>query len=84
MAQRLYEGIHHLPGVRVMHPPQANAVFTFLPKPVIAQMQQAKGWRFYDFIAGGGCRLMCAWDTQPETVDAFIGDLAEACTAHAA
>jgi threonine aldolase len=34
-----------------------------------------KGWKFYTFIGAGGCRLMCAWDTRPEDVDHFIGDL---------
>lgn len=82
MAQRLYEGIRSLPGVRLMHPPQANSVFAFLPKPVIDQLQRERGWRFYDFIAGGGCRLMCAWDTRPESVDAFAADMAEACGPH--
>jgi len=79
MARRLYEGIVDLPGVRVMHPPEANAVFAFLPQRVIATLQQDKGWRFYDFIAGGGCRLMCAWDTRPESVDAFAADMVAAC-----
>ena len=79
MARRLYEGIVDLPGVRVMHPPEANAVFAFLPQRVIATLQQDRGWRFYDFIAGGGCRLMCAWDTRPESVDAFVADMAAAC-----
>jgi threonine aldolase len=78
MAQRLYQAIHHLPGVRMLHPPQANAVFAQLPASSIARLH-AGGWKFYEFIAGGGCRLMCAWDTQPETVDAFAADLAAAC-----
>jgi len=36
---------------------------------------QAMGWKFYQFIAGGGCRFMCAWDTAPESVDALLADL---------
>ena len=78
MAQRLYQAIRHVPGVHVLHPPQANAVFAQLPAAAIARLHAA-GWKFYEFIAGGGCRLMCAWDTQPETVDAFAGELAAAC-----
>jgi threonine aldolase len=78
MAQRLYDRVHAVPGVRVMHPPQANAVFAFLP-PAAIQRLHGQGWRFYDFIAGGGCRLMCAWDTTPEAVDAFAADIAAAC-----
>jgi threonine aldolase len=30
---------------------------------------------FYNFIGKGGCRLMCAWDTTVEDVDAFVGDM---------
>ena len=80
MAQRLHDKVKHIAGVRVMHPPQANAVFAFLP-PAAIQRLHAQGWRFYDFIAGGGCRLMCAWDTTAEAVDAFAADIAAACAA---
>jgi threonine aldolase len=40
-----------------------------------------KRWRFYEFIAGGGCRFMCSWDTRPESVDAFAADIRAACAA---
>lgn len=81
MAQRLFEAIRDVPGVEVLHPPEANAVFAHLPRAVIDALH-AKGWRFYEFIADGGCRLMCAWDTTPEAVDAFAADIAAACAAH--
>lgn len=74
MAQRLHDAIRDIPGVQVMHPPQVNSVFAQLPAPVIEGLY-AKGWKFYQFIAGGGCRLMCAWDTTAEAVDAFAADL---------
>jgi threonine aldolase len=74
MALRLHEAIRQVPGVQVAHPPQANAVFAQLP-PAAAAALQAKGWTFYQFIAGGGCRLMCSWDTPAEAVDAFAADL---------
>ncbi len=77
MAQRLFEAIRGVPGVQVLHPPQANSVFARLPGAAVARLHTI-GWKFYEFIAGGGCRLMCAWDTQPETVDAFAADLAAA------
>jgi threonine aldolase len=35
----------------------------------------AKGWKFYQFIAGGGCRFMCAWDTNQASVDALLIDM---------
>jgi threonine aldolase len=74
MAQRLHDAIRDIPGVQVLHPPQVNSVFAQLPAPVIEGLY-AKGWKFYQFIAGGGCRLMCAWDTTAESVDAFAADL---------
>ncbi|WP_119154713.1 threonine aldolase family protein [Caldimonas tepidiphila] len=74
MAQRLHEGLKALDGVQVLHPPQANAVFAQMPQPVVEALY-AQGWKFYQFIAGGGCRLMCAWDTRPESVDRFVADV---------
>ncbi|PXW95491.1 L-threonine aldolase [Sphaerotilus hippei] len=78
MAQRLHRQIVHLPGVRVLHPPESNAVFARLP-PLAVTRLHAQGWRFYEFIAGGGCRFMCAWDTTPESVDAFATAIGVAC-----
>ena len=57
---------------------EANAVFVDLPKRAIEALW-AKGWMFYTFIGAGGCRLMCAWDLQPETVEAFAADIRAAC-----
>ncbi|AKJ28466.1 threonine aldolase family protein [Caldimonas brevitalea] len=74
MAQRLYQAVRELPGVTVLQAPQANAVFAQLPKAATESLY-ARGWKFYQFIAGGGCRLMCAWDTTPEAVDQFAADL---------
>ena len=76
MAQRLYQGLLKIPSVKVMHPPQANGVFANLPAPAI-QALHANGWKFYEFIAGGGCRFMCAWDTTEASVDAFLADIAQ-------
>lgn len=74
MAQRLSAGLQGLQGVQVLHTPQANGVFAQLP-PALVQALYARGWKFYQFIAGGGCRFMCAWDTQPESVDALLADV---------
>lgn len=63
-----------LPEVRLLFPRQANAVFVELPPSAIARMH-ARDWRFYTFIGEGGCRLMCAWDTKPEDIHAFMADL---------
>jgi threonine aldolase len=45
-----------------------------MPQATVHAMH-ARGWKFYQFIAGGGCRLMCAWDTTEASVDAFLADL---------
>jgi threonine aldolase len=80
MAKRLAGKLEVLPGVRLMFPVEANAVFAELPKRVQDGLR-AKGWRFYTFIGEGGCRLMCAWDTKAATVDRFAADVAGLCGA---
>jgi threonine aldolase len=77
MANRLSERITNLPGVRLVAPVQSNGVFVELSPPLQAALRQ-KGWQFYTFLGDTGCRLMCAWDTMPETVDRFAADLAAA------
>jgi threonine aldolase len=79
MATRLGERIANLPGVRLLAPVEANGVFVDLPASVQSKLRET-GWRFYTFLGETGCRLMCAWDTAPETVDRFIADLAAAAS----
>ena len=74
MAALLEEKIRALPEVKFLFPRQANAVFAELPRRAVDGLK-AKGWKFYTFIGQGGCRLMCAWDTQPADVEAFAADL---------
>lgn len=78
MAQRLYQGMKTIANLQVLHTPQANGVFAQLPAPSIKALH-AKGWKFYEFIAGGGCRFMCAWDTKEESVDALLADMKAVC-----
>jgi threonine aldolase len=74
MATRLTTGLKALPGIRFLHPTQANGVFVDLPAHAIPQLHQL-GWHFYVFEGETGCRLMCSWDTQASDIDAFIADL---------
>jgi threonine aldolase len=74
MADRLENNLRNLPGVQILFPRQANAVFAQLPPTEIDNLWQ-RGWLFYTFIGRGGCRLMCAWDTTEADVDAFVTDL---------
>jgi threonine aldolase len=74
MARRLWEGMGKVPGVDLMAPVESNAVFVRMPARVAERLRQ-RGWRFYPW--GNGFRLMCAWDTAPETVDRFVADVAK-------
>lgn len=80
MATLLHQRLIGIPGVSVMFEPQANAVFAKLPDQAAIEMR-ALGWRFYQFIGTDGARLMCAWDTQPETVERFAAQLRSLCVA---
>ena len=73
MAARLAEGLSAIPGVRLVHPVEANELFAVLPQPVSDGLRDA-GFSFYDWPDGGeGCvRLICAFETKPEDVDAFV------------
>ena len=72
MARALAEGLRGLPGVQILYPVEANAVFVALPR-AWAEGLHRRGWHFYG-IAGGE-RLMCSWDTEPADVAALLHDL---------
>lgn len=72
MAARLAEAVKALPGLEIVHPTQANAVFVKLPRERIAPLQaQTFFWPWDE--AEGVVRWMCAWDTAPEDLDGFLG-----------
>ena len=75
MAQRLRLALESIPGVRLTQPVQANAVFAVLPAEVTERLQQKHRFYVWDHRSGE-VRLMCAWDTTAEDVDAFAGDVA--------
>lgn len=74
MAALLHDELATIPELRIMFPRQANAVFVEMPPWLILALREA-GWKFYTFIGQGGCRLMCAWDTQEEDVRQFVADV---------
>jgi threonine aldolase len=80
MAARLADAIGGLPGVELLHAPEANGVFARLPRTAIEAVR-ARGWQFHEVMPGGVCRLMCAWDTPAQSVDAFAAELSLACAA---
>lgn len=80
MADRLAAGLEGLPGVKLLAPVEANGVFADIPQE-LQRALRAKGWQFYTIFGETGCRLMCAWDTEPATVDCFIADVRAAALA---
>lgn len=75
MAARLAAAVEGIPGVSIVRPVQANAVFAVLPADVTARLQSRH--RFYTWNqATGEVRWMCSWDTTPADINAFVADLA--------
>ena len=77
-AQRLAKQIDKLPGLDIMFPVQANAVFVRMPEAKLKALRD-RGWQFYTFI-GGGARFMFAWDAQPQRVDELAADISRIAT----
>ncbi len=75
MATRLAEGLAGAPGVDVVYPVEADAVFARLRPEHIAELQ--RDWTFYvwDEVASV-VRWMTAFDTTPDDVDAFLAAVA--------
>jgi len=72
LARKLADSLGHLPGVQILYPVDANAVFACLPEKMKVGLKE-RDWMFYSFI-GGGSRLMCSWATTEADVDAFVAD----------
>lgn len=75
-AALLEEKLRGAPGLEMIAPRQANAVFVNMPEELIKALHE-RGWHFYTFIGAGGARLMCSWDTTEEDVTAFAKDVWE-------
>ncbi len=80
MAARLRDALATIPGVEIVLPVQANAVFAVLP-PGVADRVRTRYW-FYDWDGRPGMvRLMCSFDTTPADVDALAAAVAAAVAA---
>jgi len=74
MARRLAAGVRDVPGVSVVHPVQANAVFARVGAAQIKGLQ--KDWVFHTWDESVSMvRWMCAFDTSEEDVDSFVADV---------
>jgi threonine aldolase len=73
-AAMIEKGLKEIPGVELMFPREANAVFVTMP-PKALDILRAQNWRFYTFIGVGGARFMCSWDTDEKVVRNFLSDV---------
>jgi threonine aldolase len=80
-ARDLAKGLTGIPGIHMVAPPEANAVFVKAPDEILEPMRQ-RGWKFYTFI-GGAARFMCSWDTEPARIEEFCRDLRTCAEQHA-
>jgi threonine aldolase len=74
LARRLADGAAAVPGVEVIHPVQANAVFARLDARHISALQENwffHMWNAQDFVV----RWMTSFDTSEADVDAFLADI---------
>ncbi len=73
-ARQLATELTAIPGVTLVHPVEANAVFAQLPETAITALR-GRGWVFYTFIGSGHCRFMCSWATGEDDIAALVEDL---------
>ena len=76
MAARLAAGVSKIPGVKIVRPVEANAVFAILPATVVEALQKRFHFYTWDQVTGE-VRWMCSWDTTPSDVDTFVAAIAE-------
>ncbi|MEV4235566.1 low specificity L-threonine aldolase [Nocardia sp. NPDC049737] len=80
MAARLATAVAEVPGVEIVRPVQANAVFAILPPEVTERLQ--KRFRFHTWDdRTGEVRWMCSFDTTEPDVDAFASAIAQEAAA---
>jgi threonine aldolase len=74
MARRLADGVRDVPGVRLRHAVESNAVFAALDPAHIERLQRIGHFHVWD-SAEHVVRWMTAFDTAAADVDAFITDV---------
>jgi threonine aldolase len=79
MAQRLSAGLRDM-GITIRYPVESNGVFAVLDPRLIEPLQRE--WGFYVWDEPNIVRLMTAFDTTPDDVDAFLASLREAALSH--
>ena len=75
MATRLADGVAALPGVEVIYPVEADAVFARLDRRHIAELRREWAFHVWD-ESDSVVRWMTAFDVQESEVDAFLASIA--------
>jgi threonine aldolase len=71
MAQRLYQGLAAIPGIRFLHEPvEANSVFLYLPPHVIKELSKK-----YDFYVWDEATHLVRWMTSYATLESDVDAL---------
>ena len=78
-ARRLADELHQFHEIELLAPVQANGVFVKLPEHLNKHLHRA-GWHYYPFLAEGGARLMCSWNTTDADIDALLEDIRKGLT----
>jgi len=73
-AMQLATTLAEIPGIDVVHPCQANAVFVSMPSRLI-ELLRLRGWQFYTFIGTGQARFMCSWSTTGADIAALVDEV---------
>ncbi|MBW4024812.1 MAG: low specificity L-threonine aldolase [Proteobacteria bacterium] len=76
VASRLAEGLSAIPGVRMLHPVQANELFVVMPESMVAALL-AQGFYFYRWssrVEGDATviRLVTSYATDPAAAEALV------------
>jgi len=85
-ATKLSQGLMALPGARLLAPVDANEIFLGLPETVIAGLE-ADGHLFHRWSRDGDTvfiRLVCAWNSPDEMIEALIAAASRHATGVAA
>jgi threonine aldolase len=76
-ARRLAAGLRAVPGVQIVYPVEANAVFVAAPPAVEAMLGERYAAQTFT-VPRRAVRLMCGWDTSDADVDALVAAVAVA------
>lgn len=68
--------LRQIPGLKILFPREANAVFAQMPESLSEGLHD-RGWHFYTLLGEGDARLMCSWATTQEDISAFVKDVRE-------